>query len=463
MAENQDRVKITFHGGAGGVTGSNFLVEPVSDPTTKILVDCGLFQGDKTDDAKNEEPWPYQPEEITALFITHAHLDHIGRIPLLVRAGFKGVIYSTAPTKDIADLSLRDSLGLMNKGASDTNQEDNPFFYTEADIKKAMKLWQTIGYHEPVTVGPITAVLRDSGHILGSSMIEMMIDGRKLIFTGDLGNSPTPLLPDAEKVSDADYLVMESVYGDRDHEDRTNRREKLEDVIESTMQSGGTLIIPAFSIERTQEILYEIERMMENSKIPLVPVFIDSPLAIATTKIYKKHKNFLNERVRSEIRSGDDLFGFPQLKLSLTTEESKAIIRSSPRKIIIAGSGMSNGGRIIHHEKDFLPDAKSTLLLVGYQSVGTLGRYLQDGAKVVKILGQEVPVKAKVVNIGGYSAHRDGTGLLNFVADTKDTLKKVFVVMGEPKASLFLVQRIQDYLGLPAEAPALHQEVMLSW
>lgn len=462
MATAKPKLKITFVGAAGSVTGSNFLVETLTGKDdVKILIDCGLHQGGEESLKLNDESFPYAPAEIDALFVTHSHLDHIGRIPILTKQGFAGVIYSTPPTKDIADLSLHDSLGIAGKNHEVDDPKDLPFDL--ADLKAALGRWQTLSYHQPVVIGPLTIVLRDAGHILGSAMVELMLEGQKVVFTGDLGNSPTPLLPNTEAVTDANFLIIESVYGDRNHEDRSDRRDNLEDVIEETMRSGGTLVIPAFSIERTQELLYEIEKMMESSRIPLVPVFIDSPLAIAVTKLYKKYKDYLNETVRKEISSGDTLFGFPQLKLSTTTDESKAILKAAPRKIIIAGSGMSTGGRVIHHEKAYLPDPKSTLLLIGYQAVGTLGRVIQDGAQTVKILGSEVPIRARVVNIRGYSAHKDSNGLLDFVSQSAETLKQVFVVMGEPKASLFLVQRIRDYFGLDARAPEAGEEVVLSW
>jgi metallo-beta-lactamase family protein len=294
-------------------------------------------------------------------------------------------------------------------------------------------------------------------------MIEFEYNGKRLVFTGDLGNSPAPLLQDTEPITNANYLVMESVYGDRNHEDRAERQSKLEDVIEDTMRRGGTLLIPAFSIERTQEILFEIENMMESSRIPLVPVFLDSPLAITITKIYKKFDHYLNQDVKEVIRLGDGIFKFPQLHYTLSTEESKSISHAAPRKIIIAGSGMSMGGRIIHHEKRFLSDPKTTLLLMGYQAPGSMGRVLQDGARSVRILGEEIPVNARIATISGYSAHKDSQGLFDFVKNSADTLENIYVVMGEPKSALFLVQRLRDYLGLNAEAPQAGQSVELNF
>lgn len=474
MAENGNhKIKISFCGGTGSVTGANFLLETLTSTTPKkILVDCGMFQGTRAEEKMNWEKFTYDPKTIDAVFITHAHLDHIGRLPLLIRAGFTGPIYSTPPTKEIAEISLLDAIGIMGKehrynkekkGDKDTaDDEELENLYTKEEVAKVMSQWETIEYHRPLTVGEMSIVLRDSGHILGSAMIEVTIAGKKIVFTGDLGNSPAPLLKDTEKITDANYLIMESVYGDRNHEDRASRRDKLEDVIEETIRQGGALLIPAFSIERTQELLFEIENMMEHSRIPLVPVFLDSPMAIKVTEVYRKYDSYLNKETNNIIRHGDGIFKFPQFHETITTEESKAIDESSPRKVIIAGSGMSNGGRIVHHELKYLPDPKSTLLLAGYQSVGSLGRIIQDGAKTVKILGQEIPVNAKVLSVSGYSAHKDSDALFEFVRETADTLERVFVTMGEPKSSLFLVQRLRDYLGLNAEAPELNQTVEIT-
>ncbi len=448
MADTK-KVRLTFCGGAGTVTGANFLLE--TEAGDKILVDCGLLQGPRVADDPNYHPFSYDPKSISALFITHAHLDHIGRIPRLVHQGFRGKIYSTPPTKEIAELSLIDSLGVLEKEARNHETE---LLYTEADVTETMRLWQTREYGETIEHGELVATLRDAGHILGSTMYEFVYNGTKIVFTGDLGNSPAPLLRDTEVIGDANYLIMESVYGDRNHEDRTARKQKLEDIIENTMKAGGALVIPAFSIERTQEMLFEIEEMMEHSRIPLVPVFIDSPLAINVTAVYKKYaRQYLKDEVAPAVAGDGGIFRFPQLRLSVTTDESKSIAGHSGPKIIIAGSGMSNGGRVIHHEKRYLPDPKSALLLVGYQAPGSLGRQLQDGADSVTILGDRVPVHAKVITINGYSAHKGSDDLIDFAHRTADSLKQVFVVMGEPKSALFLVQRLRDYFGLKAIAP----------
>lgn len=453
------KTTITFYGGVGEVTGANFLLSD-GPSALRILIDCGLFQGDKAFLDKNQENFPYDPKTIDYLFVTHAHLDHIGRIPKLVRDGFRGSIYSTAPTKEISLIALLDSLNLFRKEIGDENSD---LFFEREDIDSAMGLWKTAEYHETINLQEgLRVSLKDAGHILGSTMFEFSRGDRKLVFTGDLGNSPSPLLQETEKISNAHYLVMESVYGDRNHEDRSKRSHLLEDAIEDTIKAGGTLMIPAFSIERTQEILFEIEKMMEESRIPLVPVFLDSPMGIGVTNVYKKYSKYLNDDVRQSIESGNKIFHFPQLQETLSTEESRAIFQANPKKIIIAGSGMSTGGRIIHHEKNYLSDPKSTLLLVGYQQVKSLGRLIQDGEKVVRIMGQDIPVQAKIVSIQGYSAHKDSDHLLQFVHDTKNTIEKVFVAMGEPKAGMFLVQRLRDYLGIDAKCPMAGEEIEIS-
>lgn len=330
-----------------------------------------------------------------------------------------------------------------------------------------MKDWEGVEYHKVIAIrteeatgvarkeetGKLKATLFDSGHILGSAMVEFAYGEKKILFTGDLGNSPAPLLKDTEIPKGVNYLVMESVYGDRNHEDMRSRKEMLEDVFEETIKKGGVLMIPAFSLERTQELLFELNDLIESGRIPSVPVFLDSPLAIKVTDIYKKYSSYFNTETRTVIRSGDDVFRFPTLQSTPLTEESKAIFHTPSPKVIIAGSGMSNGGRIVHHEKNYLPDSKNTLLLIGYQAVRTPGRVLQEGAKAVRLFGEEVPVNARVVTIHGYSAHKDMDGLFDFVEDLGDSLEKVFVVLGEPRSSLFLTQRLRDYQGIHAEAP----------
>lgn len=464
--ETQKKIRITFESGAGTVTGANFLIETLDEAKPfKALVDCGLLQGVKAscDETycgdENRRPFSYDPKEIDALFITHAHLDHIGRIPKLVAEGFKGTIYSTPETFRITKVMLDDSVGLLEREAQKQNL---PPLYSRADVEASFRLWDTIPYRTERTVGPFSVFLKDAGHILGSSMFEFSYNNSKLLCTGDVGNTPTPLLQNTESPVGAKYMLVESVYGDRNHESAEDRDAKFAQVVREAIDRGGALIIPAFSLERTQVVLYMLNNLLEQKKIPSVPVYLDSPLAIKVTRIYKDLAlTDFNDEVKRIIRAGDDIFKFPRLTFTESTEDSKAIFGSSNPKIIIAGSGMSNGGRVVHHERHYLPDPKSTLLIIGYEASGTLGRIIQDGAKQVTISGETVAVNAKIESISGYSAHKDSNNLVEFVSEAKDTLKKVFVVMGEPKSSLFLAQRIRDEVGVEAVAPMRAESVIL--
>ncbi|MEO5635006.1 MAG: MBL fold metallo-hydrolase [Candidatus Paceibacterota bacterium] len=447
--------KITFCGGTGSVTGANFLLEVEGK---KILVDCGLTQGFKVADDINWDPFPYDSKDIDILFVTHAHIDHLGRIPKLIHEGFKGRIYSTEPTRALATPMLEDTAGILSK-----NQELGlDKIYTPENIKQAISLWQGFEYHQKINIAPgLDVEMMNAGHILGSAMILFTYNGKKILFTGDLGNSPSMLLPDTDKVPGVDYLIMESVYGDRNHESRDERRKFLEETIEDNYKRKGTLVIPTFSLERSQELLFELNVLVENDRIPQMPIFLDSPLAIHLTEVFKKFKNYFNENAQKAMSHDKYLFDFPGLHSTLKSEESKLIGKVANPKIVIAGSGMSTGGRVVHHERHYLPDPNNTLLLTGYQSVGTPGRLIQEGVKTVRISGEDVIVRAHIVTITGYSGHKDSDGLINFVEDMENSLKKVFVVMGEPKSALFLVQKIKDNLAIDAVAPEQGSSVLL--
>jgi metallo-beta-lactamase family protein len=452
---NEKNLKITFCSGAGTVTGANFLLEGNGK---KFLIDCGLIQGEKFIDDLNWDKFPYDASSIDILFITHGHIDHIGRIPKLIHEGFNGKIVSTIPTKEITEIMLADTAHLLSK--DEDNQLDK--IYTKENIDKALNLWQTLEYDQKLNIDHgFQFSFKDAGHILGSGMLEIIYNDKKIVFTGDLGNSPSPLLPDTTFLKGVDYMIMESCYGDRNHEEREERKKRLEEIIMKNYQDKGVLIIPTFSLERTQELLYEINYLVENKIIPKMPIFLDSPLSIRLTEVYLRYDKYFNKTARDIIATGDELFDFPGLKKTLETEESKAILAVPPPKIIIAGSGMSNGGRILHHEKNYLPNKNNTILLTGYQTMGTLGRFIYDGKKKVRIMGEDVIIRAKVAKISGYSGHKDSDGLLDFVEKTANTLKKVFVVMGEPKSAMFFSQKIRDNLGVKAFAPLAGESVTI--
>lgn len=456
----QKKIKITFLGGATSVTGSNFLLETVGESKeTRVMLDCGLFQGSRMFDVRNREVFQYDLSTLDALIVSHPHLDHTGRIPRLVKEGFRGRIISTPPTSELAYVMLLDSMGVLKK---ESEHDKMPPLYDEADVERTFLHWEKFKYHEEFSVGPLRIRFKDAGHVLGSAITEISYGHKKVAYTGDLGNTPAPLLPDTETLEDVNYLLIESVYGDRNHEHRMDRKAFLEDTIEETINRGGTLVIPAFSLERTQEVLFEIKEMRDNGRIPKVPVFLDSPLAIKVTDIYRHYSQYYKPEVRGKFDLGEDLFDFMGLHPTLTTEQSKAIAAHEGPKIIIAGSGMSNGGRILHHEKRYLSDPKSTLLIMGYQAPGTLGRVIQDGAPSVSIHGMQVPIRAMVKTISGYSAHKDSQSLIDYVQHSSASLEKVFVVLGELRSASFLSQRLRDFVGVDAVVPKAGDSVILN-
>lgn len=461
-------MQITFHGGARSVTGSNYLLD---FGTKKLLVDCGMFQGSKYSEDMNYERFPYDPAEIDLAFITHSHTDHVGRLPKLYKEGFKGKVCATNAALDLMKKALPDNLKLITQEAEQSGHE--PLF-TLKDLEGVLKLAHGVSYEEEIDVGDgIRAVLHDAGHILGSAIIEIEWPNKsqanleRIYFTGDLGNPPTPLLQEPYYPNDADYVVIESAYGSRTHEDKEERRNILRDVITDTVKRGGVLMIPSFAMERTQELLYELNNLFNDKKIPKVPVFVDSPLAINLTEVYKKYPDYFNKKTRYIINSGDDIFNFPGLKFTRSTEESKKINEVLTPKIIIAGSGMSTGGRILHHERRYLSDPKSTILFVGYQVKNSLGRRILDAEKEVRIFGEMVPVNCHVEAIGGYSAHADQNGLLKWVKSAaglspdasvgepteSSALKKVFVVQGEEESSLAIANKIKMAINIDAVVP----------
>ena len=467
-------LKLGFYGAVGKVTGSNFLVESDRAKTktaeggssdtsqrevSRILIDCGIEQGADFCEECVYGPFPYDVKTINALVLTHAHLDHVGRIPKLVKDGFTGKIYMTPPTKDLAELIMRDSVGILGQEAARRNIAP---LYEEQDVDATFQLIETLDYHTEKEIAPgLSVYLRNTGHILGSASVRVTdADGTTIVLTGDIGNSPSPLLPDWEPVPDADALVMESVYGDRLHPPQAERINTLRDTLKRAIARGGTILIPAFSLERTQLMLYELSNFFDSEELPKIPVYLDSPLAINVTEVYEKWgATYFKPAAEDEMKREGSLFEFPFLHQTLKPEESRSIEKEPNPKIIIAGAGMSHGGRIGRWEARYLPDPSTTLIIVGYQAPGTPGRRMMQGAGSVRLGGTEVQIKAKVENLEGWSAHADRDELMKFAEEAlagKRT-KTIFTALGEPAAERFLAQRIHDYLGGNAIVPELGQ------
>lgn len=450
-------LRLTFYGGAETVTGSNFLIEGEKG---RLLVDCGIEQGRDFCQGDMYAPFPYDVPALDSVVITHAHLDHIGRLPKLMREGFKGRIYMTAPTKDLTQLILEDSARIMAGDARDKGLDP---MYDERDVAAAMARVDIVEYHKEWEAAPgLSCYLRNTGHILGSASVRIRDladgDGVTLALTGDIGNSPSPYLPDPEAIDDADVMVMESVYGDRLHTHVDERVDELQKALSEAIARGGTILIPAFSLERTQLMLYEISNLMEAGKLPKIPVFLDSPLAIKATDVYAKWSTeFFKQEVQGELKRERDIFRFPMLTQTLSREESEEIAKAPAPKIIMAGAGMSHGGRIGLWEQKYLPDPATTLFIVGYQAPGSPGRLLQDGSKQVRLGGNNVTIRAHIQSFSGWSAHADRDGLLKFAEMTQPRTKTIFTALGEPSASRFLAQRIHGFLNVSAIVPTQGQ------
>jgi len=459
-------IKIHFCGGAEFVTGANYLIDT---GTIKFIVECGMIQGSREADDMNYEPFPYNPAEVSFMIATHTHIDHIGRIPKLVKDGFSGEIYSTYPTKDFANISMQDTVSIME------HDYDKKPLYGRDDVTKSISQWRGREYGEIYEIGKeVSFRFRDAGHILGSAIVEMWIldndTGKriKVVFSGDLGNHPSVLLKKYELIKEADYVLIESAYGDRTHEQVDVRKDIVRQAVKDVIERKSVLLVPTFSIERTQDILYELNDIMENhidkyhkiDKKTKFDVYLDSPLAIKATKIYKKYIQYYNTEARN-LSKVDQIFDFQYLKFCESKDDSIAINTSPNPKMIMAGSGMSTGGRILYHEKKYLSDPKNIMLFVGYQGPHTLGRQILEGKEKVYIRGDYVENKIEVRTVDGYSGHADQTMLLEWISSIK-TAKKVFVVQGESEAAHHLAPKIKPYLNLDAIVPTNNQVIELT-
>ena len=486
-------MQITFFGAAGDVTGSCSLVETGK---YKMLIDCGMFQGSDFNDAKNHDPLPFDPKTLTHVFITHAHLDHTGRLPLLAKLGYAGRFYATAPTLELAELVMQDAHGIM---VYDNKKFGRPILYSEQDVAAVAGQGKALEYGEkmivdalanhPVSpslvrrgdaVSPparggvvaqgdrgggsnVTIILHDVGHIFGSAFIEIQAEGKKIVFSGDVGNVRVPILRDTEALpSGLDLLVCESTYGDRLHHIPASREEMIEQAIVDGVGRGGVLMIPSFALERTQELMYELNKLIDHQhKLGGIPIYLDSPLAIDANKVYRKYSKYYDEKATEYFKEGDDIFDFKNLITTYSRDESMKINHTPGPKVIIAGAGMMNGGRIVHHALRYLSDERNTLLIIGYQSPGTLGRKLQDGHSPVTVLGESVHVKCQIKTLGALSAHGDQNKLVSWIGGAKPHPKKVFFNHGEEHASKAIAERVAKELGIGASiaVPGLTVEV----
>ncbi len=434
-------LKLSFHGGVKEVTGSCHLLQ-IGDAS--LLIDCGMHQGERMCGKANFEPFDFDIAKIKAVLVTHAHFDHCGRLPLLIKRGYKGPIYCTTPTKPLVELVLRDGLHVMQENAKLCHDD---VLYEEEDVTATMKQVKTMNYHTDFFPIPeVACTFFDAGHILGSAFVKVSAEDKTIIFSGDIGNDDAPILPNTEHLPPANVVVCEATYGDRDHDAPETRNRYLGDALNTVLKRGGTAIIPAFSLERTQELLYAMDQLIEANKVPRVPVYLDSPLAIKATDVYREYVQYL-QFDESILRSSDrDFFSFPGLKVCLSPDDSKMINADHGAKIIIAGSGMMSGGRVMHHLKRYLPHEDSGVLVIGYQAEGTMGRQIQDGAKFVTIHEEQIPVRAQLFEIESFSAHGDRTKLSTWLKSGGKKVDRVFLVHGDSGAKEMFEKQLEGEL-----------------
>jgi len=454
-------MKIEFVGGARTVTGSSYIIK---DEDFTIMVDCGMFQGKQELQQRNQLHLIYAPQKIDCMLLTHAHIDHSGLIPKLVKEGFFGNIYATKATADLCSVMLPDSAHIQEMDIKWMNRRNRKLgrpqvepLYTVEDAENSVNNFVPVSYGDIIQIHPRVEVrFRDAGHILGSSFIEMWIAEKgkktKIVFSGDIGTENQAIIKDPEILEDAEIILIESTYGDRLHKNREDTYEEFKNILLNSINQKGNIIIPAFAIERTQEIIYTLNKLFNNGELPRIPVFIDSPLAISATEIFRQNKQCFDEEMIKILMSGDNPLDFPNLKFTRSTEESK-MLQDAKGALIISASGMCTAGRILYHLQNNLYKKESSVVFVGFQAEGTLGRRIIDGAKQVKLYGEDIAVNAQIHTLGGFSAHADKNGLLKWLGTNKNPKAKVFVVHGEEETSLSFAKTISSELGLAAHAP----------
>ncbi len=466
------QARLRFLGAVRNVTGSRHLLE-VDD--TRILVDCGLYQ-ERQFASRNWEPFDVPPASLKAVLLTHAHLDHCGLLPKLVKEGFKGRIHCTPATADIARIILLDAAKIQEEDAANKRKRhqrqgrvgphgDLPL-YTVGDAEACFPLFAPVPYGETVRLAPgVQAVFSEAGHVLGSSFINVVFqqngDARDVLFSGDMGRTNRPIIRDPDAAKEADYVLAESTYGDRVHDDRKDIKAAIADVINTTKAAGGNIIVPSFALERAQELIYHIDELLVEGAIPHIMVFLDSPMASAITRVFKHHPDLFDRAMNQFIRQNGSPFEFHGLQFTESTRESKAINQIRGTIVVIAGSGMCTAGRIKHHLVNNITRPESTIMFVGYQAVGTLGRRIVDGDPEVRILGANYPVRARVVQIHGFSAHADRDEMLQWLSSLKKPPRKLFIVHGEASSAEAFGRFIREKTGWNVEVPAYRDEATL--
>ncbi|MDY6037450.1 MAG: MBL fold metallo-hydrolase [Eubacterium sp.] len=454
-------MKIKFCGASTGVTGSCHLL---SSGSHKVLLDCGQFQGGKAQDALNYERFPFDATEIECVVLSHAHIDHCGRLPLLVKRGFEGKIYCTDATADLLSVMLRDSAYIhekeaewKNRKAERAGRELSEPLYTIQDAEKTLTMLAPILYDQQIEINPdMKIVFNDAGHILGSAITEIWVSEddkeSKIVFSGDIGMSNRPILRDPTYIKKADYVIMETTYGNRIHKELGTGVKRLIEIILSTIKRGGNVVIPSFAVGRTQELIYELNRFYDSNneyrdELDKINVYVDSPMATTATEIFRRNAQVFDDETREYILKGDNPLDFKNLKFTRSSKESQALNFNKEPKVIISASGMCEAGRIRHHLKHNLWDARNSIVFVGYQGQGTLGRSLIDGIKMVTLFGEEIQVNAEIHNLEGFSGHADQNGLFTWIAHFKQKPKKIFLVHGETESKKDFAKLINEKLG----------------